>query len=755
MSHYLLASLLVDALLGSALLLLWRVQPDDRTPLLWGMAQISLGVLSLMYNLQVPEIVAPIRVLVIILALVVGSLLFVQGTLAFVGRELRWRWFWIALVSLTGILLWFDSWSVDVARGSSALLLGASLLWSGYILGRGAHSYRIVGGLLLLRGLLRLVMAYLFVTGKALPEEIYLLAFLFKAACLLGLIYLVLAEAGQRFPNAVRFLSDGIWIHDEQGRILQANPACAKLFGYQDPAVLEGRQVQDFLPFVDKTRLSRLAESLRQDESVFPLTYEFDVQDHNGRYFPLQVKLSPYWQGGQLLALAQLKDISARKRQRELLERAANEDEVTGLASRHALTSRLHAWQQLEPERPFALLFLDVDHFKRVNDTLGHLLGDQLLQVTARRLQQLIPAEAFLARFGGDEFVIRLPVDQGESAEAAGLALGRRISEVFRQPFVLDTQHVVVSLSMGLVCYPDQADDPTMLLRHADTAMYAAKRAGRNQLCLFDQGLERAVQESMMLDGALRQALARKEFSLVYQPILQAETGALIKAEALIRWHSESLGWVSPDRFIPVAEESGLIVPLGRWVLQEACRQLAQWRQAYLSARGLRMSVNVAAWQLADADYVADVQAILAANGLLPEALVLELTERTLIAEDPTIEQNLSALRRLGVRVALDDFGTGYSSLSYLSRIPLDTLKMDRSFIAELETSQRCRDLVLHIIAMGRSLGLQLVAEGVETAAQAETLTGFGCHLFQGYYFSRPLPPAELAERYFQEMSPV
>lgn len=753
MSHYLLASLLLDVILGLALLLLWRVQPDNRTPLCWGMAELGLGLVSYLYNLNVPTTVQQASHLLMVLGVVSAALLYVQGTLAFVGRVLVWRWPLLLALTVGGGMLIGLHYSPVITETVGLLLLGGSLLWSGYLLASGRHSYRLVGLLLMLRGLLSWMFAMALDLHHT-PSSLYLLLFLIKVACLLGLVYLVVLEARQRFPNAVRFLSDGIWIHDEQGRILLANPACARLFGYQDTAVLEGRLVQDFLPFVDKISLGKLAVLLHQEDSVFPMTYEHNVQDHRGRGFPLQVKLSPYWQGGRLLALAQLKDISARKRQQALLEQAANVDEVTGLASRHALTSQLHVWQQQEPERPFALLFLDVDHFKRVNDTLGHLLGDQLLQVTGRRLQQLIPAEAFLARFGGDEFVIRLPVAPGESAQAAGLALGRRITEVFRQPFVLDTQHVVVSLSMGLVCYPEQADDPAMLLRHADTAMYAAKRAGRNQLCLFDRSLELAVQDSLRLDGALRQALSGQEFSLVYQPILLAEAGALSKVEALIRWHSPSLGWVSPDRFIPVAEESGLIVPLGRWVLQEACRQLAQWRQENPQSSGLRMSVNVAAWQLADADFVTDVQEALAANGLLPETLELELTERTLIAEDPTIEQNLSTLRQQGVKVALDDFGTGFSSLSYLSRIPLDTLKMDRSFIAELESSRRCRDLVQHIIAMGRSLGLQLVAEGVETAEQAETLTRFGCHLLQGYHFSRPLPPAELAERYFQSRLP-
>ncbi|GAA4503859.1 putative bifunctional diguanylate cyclase/phosphodiesterase [Pseudaeromonas paramecii] len=749
MDHFLVASLLADALLGLALLLLWRVQPDNHSALYWGLGQMSLGLMTLLYYLPAPESFLFFRQLLIVLGLLAGGLLYVQGSLAFIGRELHWRWPGLfALVAGIGLLVGI-AYSAPLAGGVGLLLLGACLMWSGWLLSQGNHSYRLVGLLLALRGVLNLAFA-LALDLHPIPPVMHLLAFLAKAACLLGLIYLVLAEARQRFPNAVRFLADGIWIHDEQGRILLANPACARLFGYQEPLLLEGRHVQDFLPFVGQTSLSKLFVLLQQEESVFPLTYEHKVQDHRGRRFPLQVKLSPYWQGGQLLALAQLKDISVRKRQQELLERAANVDEVTGLASRHALTRRLHEWLQAEPDRPFALLFLDLDHFKRVNDTLGHLLGDLLLQVSGRRLQQLIPAEAFLARFGGDEFVIRLPVAPGESAQTAGLALGQQITEAFRQPFVLDTQHVVVTLSMGLVCYPEQASEPMVLLRHADTAMYAAKRAGRNQLCLFDKRLAEAAHDSLLLDGALRQALARQEFSLVYQPILLAEAGALCKVEALIRWHSSSLGWVTPDRFIPVAEESGLIVPLGRWVLQEACRQLAQWRQDYPAASGLRMSVNVAAWQLADADFVADVQAALSANGLLPEALELELTERTLIAEDPTIERNLTVLRQQGVKVALDDFGTGFSSLSYLSRIPLDTLKMDRSFIAELETSRRCRDLALHIIAMGRSLGLQLVAEGVETAGQAETLTSFGCHLLQGYHLSRPLPPAELAERYFR-----
>ena len=602
--------------------------------------------------------------------------------------------------------------------------------------------------MLAIRGLLNLAFAFRLQDPDILPA-LYGVAFAVKTASMLGLLYVVQHEARQRFPNAMRFLAEGIWVHDRQGRILFANPACASFFGYDSVACFENRRVQDFMPFITQEVMSRHYLRLSSQTEQFPLRFEHICRNRHGHTISFEALVSPYWQGGQLFFLSQLRNIEERKRQEQLLQLAANVDDVTELASRYALNEQLRTLLHHDAEPvACALIFMDLDHFKRINDSLGHMLGDQLLHAVAERLRQLVTPSICVARFGGDEFVVMLTDTSAERAREEGLMLAGQIHEAFRRPFSLGAMEVVVTISTGMAVYPTQAQDADMLLRYADSAMYAAKRAGRNQHCLFDASLARAVQDSLSIDMALRQALDSNEFSLVYQPIIDVWSGQWCKVEALVRWHSPSLGFVSPDRFIPVAEESGLIVPLGLWILREACRQLGVWqRGADATLAQVRMSVNVAAWQLADSNFIRDVEQALQEAGIAASSLELELTERTLIEEDPVISASLEALRQMGVKLALDDFGTGYSSLNYLSRFRLDTLKIDRSFIIELETNQRCRDLTRHIIGMGRTLGLVLVAEGVETRAQADLLTQFGCEQLQGYLFSRPLAAAELVRQ--------
>ena len=388
------------------------------------------------------------------------------------------------------------------------------------------------------------------------------------------------------------------------------------------------------------------------------------------------------------------------------------------------------------------VLFLDLDKFKRVNDSFGHAIGDELLRQTAHRIYGVLRPDDVLARFGGDEFIIVIADLAPGTAAQMATRCAERVIGAMACRFDLSHHAIAVSASVGVACYPLHGSDSDMLIRNADIAMYEAKKAGRGELRFFNDAMNAAAKDALVIDGALRGAIEAGEFSLLYQAIVDARTGEPAKVEALLRWHSAALGWIAPDRFIPVAEDSGMIVAIGTWVLDEACRQMARWRDGPLG--GVTISINVSAWQLADPAFVTLVERALANNGLEGHRLELELTERVLIDDGGQVRAVLRRLRALGVSISLDDFGTGYSSLSYLTRFQLNTLKIDRAFVMDIEHSERSNNLVNAIIAMGHSLGLQLVAEGVETAGQAAMLEKMGCHYLQGYHFSRPITPDEL-----------
>ena len=397
-----------------------------------------------------------------------------------------------------------------------------------------------------------------------------------------------------------------------------------------------------------------------------------------------------------------------------------------------------------EQGRECVVLFLDLDKFKRVNDSFGHATGDDLLRQTAQRVRGLLGPNDLLARFGGDEFIVVLPDLAAGSAEPAARRCGEHILSALSARFQLLHHAIGVSASIGVACYPALGSDSDTLIRNADIAMYEAKKAGRGELRFFHDSMNAAAKSALEIDGALRGAIDNNEFRLVYQAIVDARTGTLTKVEALIRWHNAQLGHVPPDRFIPVAEDSGMVVAVGAWVLEQACSQMAAWRDGPLGA--VTVSINVSAWQLADPFFVALVQQTLARHGLQPRQLELELTERVLIDDGGHVHSVIDRLRALGVGVSLDDFGTGYSSLSYLTQFHLNTLKIDRAFVMDIEHSDRSNSLVHAIIAMGHSLGLKLVAEGVETAGQAAILEQMGCHYLQGYHISRPIAPEALLD---------
>ena len=418
-------------------------------------------------------------------------------------------------------------------------------------------------------------------------------------------------------------------------------------------------------------------------------------------------------------------------------------DSLTGLPNRTLFLERLgqagrHSARQAGA--PYAVLFLDVDDFKVVNDSLGHLVGDRLLTAVAERIQQGLGEDQTVARLGGDEFGVLLEgADEGEA-----VATAERILISLRAPFLLPDKHAVhVSASVGLVMSSGDEDQAEALLRDADVAMYRGKALGKHRVVVFEAAMRDRLLARTELESELRRAVATHEFSLHYQPVVDGVRGTVVSTEALLRWNHPQRGLVSPVEFIPLAEETGLIVPMGAFVLREACRQTAEWRRTPELA-DLTVSVNLSPRQLQEPALLDDVEDALALSGLPAAALVLEITENLLVRDVEHAIERMDSLKALGVRLAVDDFGTGYSSLSYLTRLPVDILKVDKSFVAGIAEGESTGKLAWAVLALARSLDLETVAEGVETRAQALALLAQGCAQLQGFFFSRPVPADQL-----------
>ena len=439
----------------------------------------------------------------------------------------------------------------------------------------------------------------------------------------------------------------------------------------------------------------------------------------------------------------------------EQLAYQAQHDSLTELANRVLFQERIEnavAAAGSGGSVGFAVLLLDLDDFKQVNDTLGHATGDALLRQVGHRLRRLVRGSDTVARLGGDEFAILLN-QIGNYAEANEVV--DNILEVLRSPLRLPGKPVVLTASIGVSVHPEDGRDAATLMKNADMAMYRAKRAGKDKSQRFVQGMADEMNERMEMDSRLRTALDNRELSLVYQPELQPD-GSIVAFEALLRWDSPALGRVPPAQFIPVAESSGLIVPIGNWVLREACRQCVAWQRSVLPE--LHIAVNMSVIQLEQKDVAETVRAVLLETGLNPASLQLEITESYLVRDADEAKVQLRSLRSLGLTISIDDFGTGYSSLSYLRHLPVDTLKIDQSFIRDVAANGSSRSVVQAVIGMAHGLSMDVVAEGVETTEQLDVLNTLGCDLMQGYLFSKPLPASELnlrlmSRQYAQEMA--
>jgi predicted signal transduction protein with EAL and GGDEF domain len=442
-----------------------------------------------------------------------------------------------------------------------------------------------------------------------------------------------------------------------------------------------------------------------------------------------------------------------RIRAQEQIAHQATHDALTGLANRLLFTDRLElALARAERHGSVAaLLFLDLDRFKDINDTLGHGAGDQLLRSVSDRLRQALRAhdtvarfgdeEFTLARFGGDEFVV---LCEELSSEDAAVRVAERIREALLVPFVVEGKEHLVTASIGIVLVSGADRDADGLVRDADIAMYRAKQRGAGNWEIFDEALRNRALERVATERALRHAIEHGELRLHYQPIVALDGGTLQSVEALVRWEHPERGLLPPGAFIPIAEESALILQIGAWTLREACEQASRWRARFGDRAPLPVSVNVSARQLAQPELPEIIRQVLAETGVNPADLAIEVTETALIEDSSVPAASLRELKSLGVKIMLDDFGTGYSSLSHLQRFPIDALKIDRSFVMHLGAGEDDRAIVRAIAAMASALGLGVVAEGVETAEQAAETLALGCDSAQGYYFARPAPPAEI-----------
>ncbi|MCG7953573.1 MAG: EAL domain-containing protein [Candidatus Thiodiazotropha endolucinida] len=542
--------------------------------------------------------------------------------------------------------------------------------------------------------------------------------------------------ADRAFQNT----AEGITVTDASGNIVSTNPAFEAITGYsheevlgQNPRVLKsGHHPDSFYKEMWDTLL--LTGHWRG---------EIWNRRKNGDAYPEWLTISAVKDGNDETThyVGVFTDISQIKEAQDQINFLAHHDALTRLPNRALFRERFdHALMHARRENAsIALLFLDLDRFKTVNDTLGHPVGDQVLLEVSKRMNQIIRASDTLARLGGDEFVLLLE-EQTDAQHAAVVA--RKLIDLFSRPMIIGEHELVVTASIGITLYPNDGDDPDKLIRHADRAMYEAKQQGRNTYRFFTQALTEGALERLMMENDLRRAVARNELILHYQPIVNLETRQLQGIEALVRWQHPEQGLIAPGLFIELAEEIGIIGEIGQWVLRAACSQLARWDRDGFKVP--RISVNLSVQQIDREGLITMVSEELNNSGLSPERLELEVTESMLIRNPELSRTVLSELRTLGVKFAIDDFGTGYSSLAYLKLLPLDHLKIDQSFVRDIGKDANDEAIVRAIIGMSKSLGLESVAEGVEEAHQARFLQQAGSELAQGYLYSRPLPADEI-----------
>jgi diguanylate cyclase (GGDEF)-like protein len=555
-----------------------------------------------------------------------------------------------------------------------------------------------------------------------------------------------------RLDRLVAGWPDALVEIDRSGIVLEWNAGAESAFGWSRDEVVGAFVADTFLTGAFAKSPFGLLAADTTGASTGPMTgsvtdgtldLELELRHRDGRRIRTQARLVVLGQGRERSVAAFLRAPTVHDPPGTDSPGRPTRDSLTGLADRASYLVRLAGVAAAHAGVPgsVAVVLLDLDRFKAINNSMGHALGDGVLVSVARRLEQVAGDVDLVARFGGDEF-LALISDPGGRAEELAAAFVARIRDALALPIPVEDAEVFLDASVGVALNTFGADDPDDLLAHAEAAMYQAKLRGGFGVEIFDESLRIEVLDRMATEHALHRALERCELLLHYQPVVELHGGTTVGVEALIRWDHPDQGLVAPGRFIPVAEESGLIIPIGAWVLEEACHQLRHWQRG--AGVGGSVEVNLSARQIDDPGIVATVEEILVRTGLAPEHLTLEITESALMRDAAAALVVLRSLKELGVLLAIDDFGTGYSSLSYLQRFPLDILKVDRMFVHELEADSGGREIVAAVVGLAHALGLEVVAEGVETEPQLEILRSLECDFAQGFLFSRPVPAADL-----------
>ncbi|MFC5448505.1 EAL domain-containing protein [Paenibacillus aestuarii] len=558
-------------------------------------------------------------------------------------------------------------------------------------------------------------------------------AFTHMNAKLLKVMNLTLNEQTTFLRKILDANPSSISVKDSKGVIKDLNQSMASFYGTTIQNAIGKREVELATEEVANWHMASDAEALNAFNDLFIPEVQIGSGDEARWYQSSKIPIT-LWNEPHLLTI--MTDITQLKRAGEMIEYQAHHDLLTKLPNRSLFWRRLtdaiaHAKAQ---QQNLSVMFLDLDRFKNINDTLGHNFGDETLKEIGKRLASCVHSPDMVARWGGDEFILLL-TEFEHSGET--IALAKRILDVISEPLSLGGYEMYVTGSIGISLHPLDDTPPEILIQHADIAMYRAKELGKNNYQLFTPELEEAGAGLLELENSLHKALAREEFELQYQPIIHAETGMISGMEALLRWRHPVRGLISPEKFIPIAEETGLIVPIGEWALREACKQTKAWQEAGLPS--LAVSVNLSPRQIKKHNFVETVTRVLDDTGLDAAYLYLEITENVAITGEDNVDSKIKSLCSMGIRFSIDDFGTGYTAINYLKRFPVNTLKIDRSFVADIEENHDQRGILKAIIALAHSLKIEIVAEGVETDDQCDFLRQHGCTKLQGYLFSKPL----------------
>jgi diguanylate cyclase (GGDEF)-like protein len=546
-----------------------------------------------------------------------------------------------------------------------------------------------------------------------------------------------LAEQTKQLDAALNNMSQGLCMFNAAGEIVVRNETYLRMYALSPEVVKPGCTLRRLIEHRREVGLFN-GDVDHYVATILANVASGEIRTHIGTTADgraINIVDRPMAGGGWVVTH---EDISDRRRAEEKIAYMARHDALTDLANRAQFVERIEyeVARSRRSSEGFAIFVIDVDHFKAVNDSLGHPIGDQLLRCVADRLRNATRSGDSVARLGGDEFAI-LQTLEGRPIDSVR-ALAKRLLHSVGAPYEIEGHQVSTSVSIGIALAPQDGEEPSRLLKNADLALYRAKADGRNDCRFFEASMDAEARSRHELEADLRLALARDQFEIFYQTVFEVESGEITGAEALLRWRHPNRGLVRPDQFIPLAEETGLIVSIGEWVLKNACAQAAQW------PRSLKLAVNLSAVQFKRGDLAATVAAALAQSGLAPERLELEITESVLLVQNADTLTALHGLKALGVAIVLDDFGTGFSSLSYLRMFPFDTIKIDRSFVCDMLTRSDCAAIVGAVTSLSRTLGITTTAEGVETPEQLALLRAAGCTLAQGFMLSKPRPAAEL-----------